>query len=180
MKKISLLLTLFITLIIFNSCSSKSELIVEIPELTQGEIAIIYATPDQIEQQLQDTLKTAKIANGKAQLIFDTISFDKKIKDCTMIISSANNQFATTIPLPLEKGEVTTIKISGIDKYINREDFLTITYSGSNKTESFSKFYNDLMEQNRKLLKNPETKKEIYTKQAETYKTYIEEIQSQA
>lgn len=175
MKKISLLLTLFITLIIFNSCSSKSELIVEIPELTQGEIAIIYATPDQIEQQLQDTLKTAKIANGKAQLIFDTISFDKKIKDCTMIISSANNQFATTIPLPLEKGEVTTIKISGIDKYINREDFLTITYSGSNKTESFSKFYNDLMEQNRKLLKNPETKKEIYTKQAETYKTYIEE-----
>ncbi|MEE0266755.1 MAG: TlpA disulfide reductase family protein [Bacteroidales bacterium] len=175
MKKISLLFTLFIAFLAFSSCSSKSELVIEVPELSQGEITIIYATPDQIDSRQQETLKTVQITNGKAQIVFDTISFDKKIKDCTMIISSASNQFATTIPLPLEKGETLTIKISGIDKYIKREDFLKTTYSGSKKAESFSKFYNDLMEQNRLLIKNPQTSKDIYTKQSELYKTYISE-----
>ena len=79
MKKISLLFTLFIAFLAFTSCSSKSELVIEVPELSQGEITIIYATPDQIDSRQQETLKTVQITNGKAQIVFDTISFDKKI-----------------------------------------------------------------------------------------------------
>ena len=137
MKKISLLFTLFIAFLAFTSCSSKSELVIEVPELSQGEITIIYATPDQIDSRQQETLKTVQITNGKAQIVFDTISFDKKIKDCTMLIQDTSKQFAYGIPLPLEKGKTLTIKISGIDKYLQKEDYLKITYSGSKKAEEF-------------------------------------------
>ncbi len=175
MKRISLLFTLFIVIVVFASCSSKSELVIEIPELSQGEITIIYATPDQIDSRQQEILKTVQISNGKAQIVFDSISFDKKIKDCTILIADTSKQFAYGIPLPLEKGETLTIKISGIDKYLQKEDYLKITYSGSKKAEEFSKFYNDLMEQNKILLSAPEKTKKVYAKQAEIYKTYIEE-----
>lgn len=174
MKKISLLFTLFIAFLAFTSCSSKSELAIEVPELSQGEITIIYATPDQIDSRQQETLKTVQITNGKAQIVFDTISFDKKIKDCTMLIQDTSKQFAYGIPLPLEKGKTLAIKISGVDKYLQKEDYLKITYSGSKKAEEFSKFYNDLMEQNKILLSNPENTKEVYAKQANIYKNYIE------
>lgn len=175
MKRISLLFTLFIVIVVFASCSSKSELVIEVPELSQGEITIIYATPDQIDSRQQEILKTVQISNGKAQIVFDSISFDKKIKDCTILIADTSKQFAYGIPLPLEKGETLTIKISGVDKYLQKEDYLKITYSGSKKAEEFSKFYNDLMEQNKILLSAPEKTKEVYAKQAEIYKTYIEE-----
>lgn len=175
MKRISLLFTLFIVIVVFASCSSKSELVIEVPELSQGEITIIYATPDQIDSRQQEILKTVQISNGKAQIVFDSISFDKKIKDCTILIADTSKQFAYGIPLPLEKGETLTIKISGVDKYLQKEDYLKITYSGSKKAEEFSKFYNDLMEQNKILLSAPEKTKKVYAKQAEIYKTYIEE-----
>ena len=102
MKRISLLFTLFIVIVVFASCSSKSELVIEVPELSQGEITIIYATPDQIDSRQQEILKTVQISNGKAQIVFDSISFDKKIKDCTILIADTSKQFAYGIPLPKE------------------------------------------------------------------------------
>lgn len=169
------ILKLLATIILFVSCSSKSKLVVEIPELTTGEIKVIYATPNQINANQEEVLATSFIANGKVEIVLDTISFDTKIKDCTMIIQNAEQQFATTLPLPLEKGKTITLKVSGVDKYIAREDYLTTTYSGSKKVEEFSKFHSELMEQNRQLIKTPEQHKAIYSKQAEIYKAYIEE-----
>ncbi len=171
------LLKLLATIILFVSCSNKSKLVVEIPELTTGEIKVIYATPNQIDSKQEEVLATSFLANGKVEIALDTISFDKKIKDCTMIIQSKEQQFATTLPLPLEKGKTITIKVSGIDKYIAGEDYFTTTYSGSKKAEEFSKFYNELMEQNRQLLKTPDQQKAIYSKQVEIYKSYIDKNQ---
>ena len=175
MKRISFLLTLFITLVVCSSCSNKSTLIVEIPELRQGEITLIYSTPEQIDLQQQEILKTTQLTKGKSQITFDTISFDKKIKDCILLIQDTSKQFACRVPVPLEKGKTITIKISGVDKYIEGKDFLKTTYSGSKQVEGFSKFYNELMEQNSILFKNPKNTKEVYTKQSEIYKKYIEE-----
>ena len=175
MKRSKQILKILAIIILSISCSSKSGLVVEIPELTEGEIKLIYATPNQIETKQEEVLASTSFTAGKAQIVLDTISFDKKIKDCTMIILSADNQFATTLPLPLEKGKTLTVKISGIDKYIAKEDYFKTTYSGTKKAESFSKFYNELMEENRKFLKEPEKQKEILTKQSEIYKTYIEQ-----
>lgn len=173
--KIKLLFQLAISIILFASCSGNAHLTVEVPEIQEGKIEIIYATPEQIDSKQEETLKTISFTNGKSQIQLDSISFDKKTKDCTLLITNKEEDFITTLPIPLEKGENITITISGIDKYKQKEDYLTVTYSGTKKAERFSKLYNDLMEQNRILLKNPQTQKEVLAKQAEIYKTYIEE-----
>lgn len=175
MKRLTFLLTLFTTFIVCISCSNDTTLIVEIPELSQGEITLIYSTPEQIDLQQQEILKTTQLTKGKSQITFDTISFDKKIKDCILLIQDTSKQFACRVPVPLEKGKTITIKISGVNKYIEGKDFLKTTYSGSKQVEGFSKFYNELMEQNSILFKNPKNTKEVYTKQSEIYKKYITE-----
>ena len=165
MKRISLLFTLFIVIVVFASCSSKSELVIEVPELSQGEITIIYATPDQIDSRQQEILKTVQISNGKAQIVFDSISFDKKIKDCTILIADTSKQFAYGIPLPLEKGETLTIKISGIDKYLQKEDLAktSIARRLRRKTADSTKVHRGFLFENRqrktKFFINPKGEK---------------------
>lgn len=175
MTKFRGILKIAVIIFAFISCTNKSGLIIEVPEIQTGEIRIIYATPDQIDSKQEEILKNISFTDGKANIKLDSISFDKKIKDCTMILTNSDNTFVTTLPVPLEKGKTLTVKISGIDKYIAREDYFTTTYSGSKKAEAFSRFYNELMEENRKLLKEQEKQKEILSRQSEIYKTYIEQ-----
>lgn len=175
MTKIKLIFKLVISVIFFASCSGNGELVLEVPEIQEGEIQLIYATPEQINISQEEVIKSQSFTNGKIQIDLDSVSFDKKTKDCSLIIRGKDNIVLGPIPTLLEKGETVTIKISGIDKYYKKEDFYSITYSGTKKAVAFSKFYNDLIDQNRILLKDQTQKKEVYTKQAEIYKAYIEE-----
>lgn len=175
MKRLTFLLTLFTTFIVCISCSNDTTLIVEIPELSQGEIQLINLRAEQVNSSQEELIKSQTFTDGKIEINLDTLSFDKKTKDCSIIIKGKDSVVLGPILTLLEKGKTITIKISGVDKYIEGKDFLQITYSGSKNVESFSKFYNDLMNQNKILFKEPTKKKEVYTKQAEIYKTYIEE-----
>jgi thiol-disulfide isomerase/thioredoxin len=172
---IKLFFKLVVGLIFFVSCSGNGELILEVPEIQEGEIQLIYATPEQINVSQEEVIKTQSFTNGKVQISLDSVSFDKKTKDCSLIIRGKDNMILGPIPTLLEKGETAVIKISGLDKYYQKEDFYHISYSGTKKSEDFSKFYNDLIDQNRILLKDQTKKKEVYTKQADIYKNYIEE-----
>ena len=172
MKKTRFLFALLVVL--FASCSKEASFIMEIPELTEGNISVIYADPEQIEAGVQDTLVSAAFANGKFEAVFDSLPFDFDYGDCSVVITDKEHKFACNLPLPMRKGKKTSMKIGELNSFLKGESYLRTTYSGNDYAESFSDFFNKLITESENLQKHSGNAKRIYEKQVALYKSILE------
>lgn len=172
MKKTHLLSVLFVVL--FASCSKEASFIMEIPELTEGNVLVIYANPEQIEAGIQDTLASAAFTNGRFEAVFDSLAFDADYGDCSLVVTDKEGKFACNLPLPMRKGKKTSMKIGELNSFLKGESYLRTTYSGNDYAESFSDFFNKLITESENLQKHPEDTKQIYEKQVALYKSILE------
>ena len=154
MKKTRFLFALLVVL--FASCSKEASFIMEIPELTEGNISVIYADPEQIEAGVQDTLASAAFANGKFEAVFDSLPFDFDYGDCSVVITDKEHKFACNLPLPMRKGKKTSMKIGELNSFLKGESYLRTTYSGNDYAESFSDFFNKLITESKTCKNTPE------------------------
>ncbi len=173
MKRIYLLAVLAVGLLV--SCSQETAVELEIPEITQAEVLIVHADPDQIEAGLQDTLAVGRLEQGKYAVVFDTLSSKFKRLDCTILIRANDGAFAVPMPLPLEKGETTRLKLSSVNDFIAGKSYIKAIYEGSDYAEAFSDFFNKLFTEYERLNLHPEEAKQIYDRQVSLYKTIFEE-----
>lgn len=168
MKRTHLLLLSLALLL--ASCGGKTGIVVEIPELTTGNLLIIHAEPDQIEARLCDTVANTEFDGGKFELTLDSLLCEGRYADYSLLISSKDGKFRCTLALPLEKGKTTEVKISAVNDFIKGEALLAASYSGNGYAEAFSEFYKSLSTESVTLRTNPEQADAIYKKQVEIYK----------
>ncbi len=173
MNKIYLLFVSFALFLV--SCSKETSLVMEIPELTEGKVLVIYANPEQIEAGMQDTLVSAAFTNGRFEAVFDTLAFESDYGDCSLIITDKQQKFSCNLPVPMRKGKKTSMKIGGLNSFLKGESYLRTTYSGNDYAEDFSDFFNKLITETENLQKHPEKAKQIYEKQVALYKEMLKE-----
>ena len=115
-KKITFIITLLCVFI--ASCSKDNIIVIEIPELSEGEIRITYQDPDMINARTQEEVARTVVRNGKCELTLDSITLNGKIKECTVTIINKEKQFGANLPLFIEKGKNITMKITGVGDYL--------------------------------------------------------------
>ena len=160
--------------ILFASCSKKSEVNIEIPEVKQGSVAIVYASPDQVTNSVENIIYTSGFKDGKITIDLDSINFDKEILECALQITSDDESFFANVPLPLEKGKTIDIKFTNIDEY-NKGGRLKTSYKGSKHAEEFTTFWDKI--QNQMLVFRDLKVEDLnkgYKEFVEIYKPYIE------
>ena len=166
--------------LILTACSKTSSFVMEIPELTQGSILLIHATPSQIEAGLQDTLAFAEFDNGRFETSFDTLQFSSDHMDCSVIIRTKDGKFACNLPLPLSKGKTTKMKIEKVSQYMKGEGLLKSSYSGNKYAESFSDFFVKLvtLTETSHEQQNASEQKKIQQQQVLLYKDFLNKYPS--
>ncbi len=171
MKKI-LLAFVAIVGVFFASCSNDKKVVVDIAELSEGDVVVIYQDPDMINARTSEQIATAKIKNGKCEIILDSLEFEGKIKECAITIVNQNKQFGASLPCIIEKGKTITITITGVGDYLARKNILNISYKGSKFAEDFSRFWKDVNDSFMELSRNNNDVK-TFKKQVELYKSFI-------
>ena len=126
------------------SCSKSASFVLEIPELTQGTVLVVSTNPEQIESGAMDTLAFAEFDGGRFETAFDSLKFEDKYMDCSVLIRTKEGKIAGNMVLPLERGKQTVVKVKDVVKFLNNESYLTIGYSGNRYAEDFSAFYSKL------------------------------------
>lgn len=171
--KTRIYLSLFLA-IIFASCSGKSKVNIEIPEINEGTVAIVYASPDQMTNSDQNVIYSSDFKDGKISINLDSINFDKDILECALQIVSNDEKFYANVPLPLEKGKTIDVKFTNIDEY-KKGGRIKTSYKGSKHAEEFTIFWDKIQNQ---MLEFRDLKVEDidkgYEKFVEIYKPYIE------
>lgn len=160
------------------SCSSKSEINIEIPEIGDGSLAIVYASPDNMGSSTNNVIYNADFKDGKANINLDSISFDKDIMECALQIINSDESFSANIPLPLEKGKKIDIKFTNIDEY-NKGGRLKTSYKGSKHAEEFTVFWDKIQNQLVEFVEMDDKDKDKgYEKFVGIYKPYIDQYPS--
>ena len=171
-KKITFIITLLCVFI--ASCSKDNIIVIEIPELSEGEIRITYQDPDMINARTQEEVASTVVRNGKCELTLDSITLNGKIKECTVTIINKEKQFGANLPLFIEKGKNITMKITGVGDYLMGKSILNISYKGSKFAEDFSEFWQSVNDSFMELSQN-NNDKQTYLKQVNLYKDFIKE-----
>ena len=164
---------------VFVSCSKHTEVNVDIPELTNGKVYIVYADPDQIASRQQEDIAESEIKNGKVSFDLSNLQIKNKTKDCTISILNEEKRFMCTLPLPVEKGKNITLTITGIKEYTAGQSPLSVSYSGSKQAEKFSTFLNGINTELTSLYKNPQSTN-AYTNIISLCKDFLEEYPNSA
>lgn len=174
MKRFSWLIALF-TAIIFASCSSDSRVIVEIPELTEGQVLITYEDPLSMGQNIQK-IAESELKDGKFEYTFTDPQFEKgkKSKLYSLSIKNQNMQFACQVPLPIEKNTTTSLKITDVNSYLRQSKPLNISFDGSKKLKRFSKFWDDISNSFVELARTDNSQK-VFQAQTQIYKDYLKD-----
>lgn len=162
----------------FISCTGKTGVVLNIPDIEEGKALVLYSDAEQVEKGEQDTLAIRNIVKGKSEISLDTVGFESKIKDCIMLILDGKNSFVANIPLPLQKGTVTNVHVDNIGRDTTNKSTLETVYSGSEYAEDFSDFYNCLLKENIAIARNNDSAEFHYKKQAEAYKSFLEKYPS--
>ncbi|MBQ9254763.1 MAG: TlpA family protein disulfide reductase [Bacteroidales bacterium] len=157
-------------LVLLFSCSRHTSLEVDVTELRDGEVYVVFADPDQINQRQQQDIAHAEIKDGKVNINLDSINFNDKFMDCTLTILSQETQF--TVPLPLEKGKNIKVTITGIKEYMAKKESLRVSYSGSKQAEDFSEFWQQINDSFMQLAKG-ENENTISQKQVQLCKEFL-------
>lgn len=158
----------------FVGCSKAPKVSIEIPELKEGNIAIIYASPDQMQNPEQSVIYTSDYKDGKIEIKLDSIKFDKDLIECALIVRSKDNSKFINLPLPLEKGKTLEVKITNLSQY-DKGGIVKVSYEGSKHAEEFNTFWNKI--QNLKIEEvnaNAQTINDVFKKFANVYKEYID------
>lgn len=158
--------------VLFCSCSKSASFVLEIPELTKGTLTVVSADPEQIEAGRQDTLVFAEFDNGRFETVFDSLQFEDRYADCSLLIRTTEGKFVGNMVLPLEKGEETCVSVKDVSRALNGEGIATVRYSGNGYAEDFSDFLSKLTGFEEMALKksNEKEKNEIRAKQVSLYK----------
>ncbi len=165
---------LFLALSIM-SCSNKTPKVnIEIPEMKEGKIAIVYANPDQVSNTNQLTIYSSDFNDSKISITLDSINFEKDFIECALVITSHDESFFVNVPLPLEKGETIDVKFTNIEEYKNGGR-INMSYSGSNHAEDFTIFWKKIQDQILEFRTLPIEELDLgYKNFVSTYKSYIE------
>lgn len=155
------------------SCTKHAKLVLEMPEIQKGDITIIYDKPNEMNRQFSNAIYASSFENGKIEIEFDSIEFDKDILECAMIIRSSEISKQVNIPLPLEKGKKIEVKVSNL-KDFDKGGILKASYSGTKHAEDFNTFWDKIQ----KLIidevnADNSNIKDIYTKFVGVYSQYI-------
>lgn len=162
--------------VLLCSCSKSTSFVLEIPELTQGTVLVVSTNPEQIESGAMDTLAFAEFDGGRFETAFDSLKFEDKYMDCSVLIRTKEGKIAGNMVLPLERGKQTVVKVKDVVRFLNNESYLTIGYSGNKYAEDFSAFYSKLagFEEMIVTQNDSQKKNEIRKKQVELYKEIFE------
>lgn len=158
--------------VLLCSCSKSASFVLEIPELTQGTLTVVSADPEQIEAGRQDTLVFAEFDNGRFETVFDSLQFEDRYADCSLLIRTTEGKFVGNMVLPLEKGKETCVSVKDVSRALNGEGIATVRYSGNGYAEDFSDFLSKLTGFEEMALgkSNEKEKNEIRAKQVSLYK----------
>lgn len=178
MQKILIVLCVVLSCLFF-SCSKHTEINVDVPELSNGKVYIVYADPDQIASRQQEDIAEGEIKNGKISFDLSNLQIKNKTKDCTISILNEEKRFMCTLPLPVEKGKNITLTITGIKEYTTGQSPLSVSYSGSKQAEKFSNFLNNINTELAFLYKNPQNTN-AYTKIVSLCKNFSNEYPNSA
>lgn len=158
----------------FISCSKIPKVNVEIPEMEEGKIAIIYASPDQMSSSTESTIYSSDFKGGQASIKLDSINFEKDFIECALIITSKDESFFVNVPLPLEKGKTIDIKFTNIEEY-KKGGKIKTSYKGSKHAEDFTTFWDKIQDQILQFrTMESEELDNGYKNFVATYKPYIE------
>lgn len=162
--------------VLLCSCSKSASFVLEISELTQGTVLVVSTNPEQIESGAMDTLAFAEFDGGRFERTFDSLKFEDKYMDCSVLIRTKEGKIAGNMVLPLERGKQTVVKVKDVVRFLNNESYLTIGYSGNRYAEDFSAFYSKLagFEEMIVTQNDSQKKNEIRKKQVELYKEIFE------
>lgn len=171
MKKVFLIFFVILTCLLV-SCSRGNRLVIEIPEMSEAEVYIIYQDPDMINNRTQEEIVKTEIKNGKCNISLDTLQFTEKRKECSLTIVNKNKKFGINLPLMVEKGKTITLKIKGVSDYLSGRSILKVSYQGSRFAEDFSDFWQKI---NDSFIELTHTKNNLkmFTKQVGIYKDFI-------
>ncbi|MDR0971946.1 MAG: TlpA family protein disulfide reductase [Bacteroidales bacterium] len=165
---------LFLTFSVFFSCSKTTKVIVEIPELNEGKISIVYASATNSQEEGQSVLYNSTFNNGEIKIDLDSISLGKDIVECAMVITSLDNSFFINVPLPLEKNNTTKVKISNVNGYKKGEK-IRADYTGSKHLEAFSVFWRKIQDEIEIFSKTSRDKmNDEYEKFVSIYREYLD------
>jgi Thiol-disulfide isomerase and thioredoxins len=158
----------------FTSCSKVPKTKIIIPEVSQGTVQVVYATPDQMSSSEADNvIYSGSFSNGEAEISFDSVNFDKPLNECALVITSKDNTFSVNLPLPLQKGKTITVKVTGVEEY-KKGAKINVAYSGSKHAESFSNFFSQIQDVLLSYARTPADKLDnVYKKEVAIYKNYI-------
>lgn len=158
--------------VLLCSCSKSTSFVLDIPELTKGTLTVVSADPEQIEAGRQDTLVFAEFDNGRFETVFDSLQFEDRYADCSLLIRTTEGKFVGNMVLPLEKGKETCVSVKDVSRALNGEGIATVRYSGNGYAEDFSDFLSKLTGFEDMALKksNEKEKNEIRAKQVSLYK----------
>ena len=171
MKKLFLAMALLLG-VIATSCSDNKKVIIEIPEMSDAQVYVIYQDPDMINARTQEEVAKTEIKDGKCELDFDTLNFDGKRKECTVTLINQDKQFGANLPLIIEKGKTVKLKISGVSDYLAQKSILNVSYSGSKFAEAFSDFWKQVNDSFEELVRSNNDVK-VYKKQTDIFKNFI-------
>ncbi len=158
----------------FASCSNKTQVVIDIPEVSEGDVVVVYQDPDMIQARTDSKLATAKLKNGKCEISFDSLQFDGKRKECSVSIINKDKGFGATLPFIIEKGKTITLKVTGVIDYLAQKNVLQLDYKGSKFAEKFSKFWGEINNSFMELSRTGNDNK-IFANQVKLIKDFIEE-----
>ena len=157
---------------LLTSCSNNQKVVIEIPEMSEGQVYVIYQDPDMISSRTQDEIAKTEIKNGRCEINLDTLDFKGKRKECSVTIINQDKQFGANLPLIVEKGKTITLKINGVSDYLAGKSILNINYSGSRFAEEFSEFWQKVNDSFMELAQN-NNNPETFKKQVALYRDFI-------
>lgn len=171
--KVRIFFSLFACFALF-ACSSTPKVNIEIPEMKDGKITIIYATPDEMSNSQQSIIYNSEFKDGKISVSLDSVKFDKELIECAMIITSNDKSFYVNLPLPLEKGKTIDVKLTNLEEY-KKGKKIKISYKGSDHAEDFSSFWDKIQDQMIAFHSlSPEQMNDGYKKFVSIYKPYMD------
>ncbi len=129
---------------LFFSCSKTTQVIIDIHEVSEGDVVVVYQDPDMIKVGDREKVVTTTLKNGKCEINLDTIQFEGKRKECSVTITNRAKNFVATLPLIVEKGKTITLRVTGVGDYLAQKNVLQLDYKGSKFAERFSKFWGDI------------------------------------